>query len=260
MITTTENIQTKVDRGVASHIDVGSGKPLIFLHGLFGGLSNWDNVIKKFAHQYRVLVPQLPLLELDIRKANLDSLVDYVREFKNSLGIKSATLVGNSLGGHVALLYTLRNPHRVSSLVLVGSSGLYENSFGNSFPKRGDYGYVRNKVADIFHNKTVVTEDLVNDVYETTRSISNSLKIVHYAKSAQRNNLADYLSLIQVPTQIIWGANDPVTPPEVGLRFNKAIKGSELHLIPECGHVPMMETPEVFNGLLESFLKRTLQD
>lgn len=259
MITTTTNIYTQqLKKEDFNFIDVGEGHPLIFLHGLFGGLSNWDKVIRKLANTHRVLVPQLPLLELDIRKANLESLVDFLKDFKNALGIKSATLVGNSLGGHIALLYTLQHPHRVTSLVLVGSSGLYENSFGNTFPKRGDYEYVRGKVADIFYNKEVVTEELVNDVYQTTRSISNSLKIVNYAKSAQRNNLSEYLSLIQVPTQIIWGENDPVTPQEVGHRFNKAIKNSEFHLIPECGHVPMMETPDTFNDLLASFLKRTL--
>jgi pimeloyl-ACP methyl ester carboxylesterase len=260
MITATTNTYTQYLRKEDfNYIDIGEGQPLIFLHGLFGGLSNWDKVIRHFAYNYRVLVPQLPLLDLDIRKANLDSLVEFVKDFQNTLGLTSATLVGNSLGGHVALLYTLRHPHRVASLVLVGSSGLYESSFGNTFPKRGDYDYVKNKVSDIFYNKEVVTEQLVDDVYQTTRSISNSLKIVNYAKSAQRNNLSDDLGLIKVPTQIIWGENDPVTPVEVSKRFHEAIKNSELALIPNCGHVPMMETPETFNILLGTFLSKTLK-
>lgn len=240
------------------HIDVGQGQPLIFLHGLFGGLSNWDRVIAFFAAEYRVIVPKLPLLEQDLSHANLDSLVVYLKNLLDKLQLPAATLIGNSLGGHLALLFTLKHPEQVKALGLVGSSGLYENAFGNTFPKRGDYEYIKHKVSEIFHNKSVVTKQLVDDVFQTTRSISNSLKIVNYAKSAQRNNLSDSLSDINVPTLIIWGEEDPVTPVGVAKRFHEAINGSTLHIIPCCGHVPMMETPDTFNELLGNFLKETI--
>lgn len=256
MITLTQ--QHIIDNSDKDSIDIGQGQPLIFLHGLFGGLSNWEQVITFFSSQYRVIVPKLPLLEQDLSHANLDSLVIYLKNLMDKLQLSSATLIGNSLGGHLALLFTLQYPEKVTALGLVGSSGLYENAFGNTFPKRGDYEYIKNKVSEIFHNKSVVTKQLVDDVFHTTRSISNSLKIVNYAKSAQRNNLSDSLSSIHSPTLIIWGEEDPVTPVDVAKRFHEAINGSKLHIIPCCGHVPMMETPETFNELLGTFLKETI--
>jgi len=80
------------------------------------------------------------------------------------------------------------------------------------------------------------------------------MNIVQIAKSAQRNNMANEISSIKVPTCLIWGLNDTITPPHVGHEFNRLMPNSELYFIDKCGHAPMMERPLEFNEILENFL------
>lgn len=240
------------------YIEAGEYNPetIVLLHGLFGTLSNWENVISHFSEKYRVIVPILPIYETDLREANLESLLVYLEKFLTAKNINAATLVGNSLGGHLALLFTLKHPDKVNSLVLAGSSGLFENLMGKTFPKRGNYDFVKEKVSETFYNKDIVTQELVDEVYEVTRSIPKSLRIVSLARSAQKNNLADVLHQICVPTLLLWGMNDTITPPAVAQTFKRLIPHSVIRFIDDCGHVPMMEQPYYFNIYLDEFLKK----
>jgi len=163
-------------------------------------------------------------------------------------------IMGNSLGGHVALMYTLENKDKVTRLILTGSSGLFEDSMGGSYPKRGNYDYVKERVAYTFYNPAVATKELVDEVFETTRSIPKCMRIVAIAKSAQRNNLATEIKDITVLTLLVWGLNDTITPPVVAHEFNRLIPNSELRFIDECCHAPMMEHPEKFNEIVEEFI------
>ena len=237
------------------YIDEGEGEILLLLHGLFGALSNWDTVVKRFSSDYRVIIPLLPIYTLPVREAGLKSLNKFLENFVESKGLKDLHLIGNSLGGHIGLIYTLRNQGNVKSLVLTGSSGLFENSMGGSFPKRGSYEYVSERVAYTFYDPKTATKELVDEVFETTKSIPKCLSIVSIAKSAQRNNMADEITKITVPTLLIWGLNDTITPPMVAHEFNRLIPNSTLRFIDECCHAPMMEKPEEFNILVEEFLK-----
>jgi pimeloyl-ACP methyl ester carboxylesterase len=162
--------------------------------------------------------------------------------------------LGNSLGGHVALVYILKHPERVKSLTLTGSSGLFENAMGDSYPKRGDYEYIKNKTAQTFYDPAVATPELVDEVFEITKNRIKVIKIIALAKSAIRHNLGEELNQIQQPTLLIWGKNDIVTPPFVAEEFKKLIPNSQLHFIDKCGHAPMMEVPVEFNSILEKFL------
>jgi pimeloyl-ACP methyl ester carboxylesterase len=164
--------------------------------------------------------------------------------------------MGNSLGGHVALVHILKNPERIQSLVLTGSSGLFENGMGDTYPKRGDKEYIRNKTALTFYDPRLATEELVNEVFEITNNRLKVIKIIALAKSAIRNNLGDELTEIKQPTCLIWGNNDTITPPFVGKEFNRLIPNSELHFIDKCGHAPMMEVPDEFNRILDGFLAK----
>jgi pimeloyl-ACP methyl ester carboxylesterase len=145
----------------------------------------------------------------------------------------------------------------VARLVLTGSSGLFENTMGGSYPRRGSYDYIRERVAYTFYDPLVASKDLVDEVFETTKSIPKCMRIVAIAKSAQRNNLANELPKIQVPTLLVWGLNDTITPPMVGHEFNRLIPNSKLKFIDKCCHAPMMEHPEKFNQLVEAFLAET---
>jgi pimeloyl-ACP methyl ester carboxylesterase len=243
--------------GDYTYVDEGAGQVLMLLHGLFGALSNWEGVVNQFKKEYRVVIPMLPIYEMPIKQAGLEGLREFTERFVSLMKLENMIIMGNSLGGHVALLYTLHNPDKVAKLVLTGSSGLFENAMGGSYPKRGSYEYIRERVAYTFYDPAVASKELVDEVFETTKSIPKCMRIVAIAKSAQRNNLALDLPKIQVPTLLVWGLNDTITPPMVAHEFNRLIPNSELQFIDRCCHAPMMEHPETFNSLVSSFLART---
>ena len=240
-------------------IEEGSGEPLILLHGLFGALSNFQDLIEHFKNQYQVIVPMLPLFDLDIFHTTVGGLEKYVHKFIETRNYNGIHLLGNSLGGHVGLVHILKHPARINSLTLTGSSGLFENGMGDSYPKRGDKNYIRTKTELTFYDPKKATDDLVNEVFELTNNRLKVIKIISLAKSAIRNNLGEELNQIAQPTLLIWGQNDTITPPFVAEEFHKLIPQSELHFIDKCGHAPMMEVPDEFNRILEVFLKKLKQ-
>jgi pimeloyl-ACP methyl ester carboxylesterase len=235
-------------------VDEGQGQVLMLLHGLFGALSNWEGVVNRFSPNFRVIIPMLPIYEMPIKDAGLEGLRKFVEEFVEMMKLENMIIMGNSLGGHVGLLYTLQNPSKVAKLVLTGSSGLFENGMGGSYPRRGSYDYIKERVEYTFYDPQVASKELVDEVFETTKSIPKAMRIVAIAKSAQRNNLANDLPKIKVPTLLVWGLNDTITPPMVAHDFNRLIPNSQLQFIDRCCHAPMMEHPEKFNEQVEDFL------
>jgi 2-hydroxy-6-oxonona-2,4-dienedioate hydrolase len=242
--------------GKFKFIQEGEGEPLMLLHGLFGALSNFQDLIEHFKKTNKVVVPLLPLLELDLLHTSVGGLQKFVHRFIEHRNYKNIHLLGNSLGGHVGLVYILKHPEHIKSLILTGSSGLFENGMGDSYPKRGDKEYIRKKTELTFYDPALATEELVNEVFEITNNRLKVIKIIALAKSAIRNNLNDELNQIQQPCCLIWGNNDSITPPFVGKEFNRLIPNSELHFIDKCGHAPMMEVPEEFNKILDGFLNK----
>jgi 2-hydroxy-6-oxonona-2,4-dienedioate hydrolase len=237
-------------------VEEGNGEPLVLLHGLFGALSNFENLIEYFRHHNKVIVPMLPLLEMDILHTSVGGLAKFVNKFIEARGYQEVHLLGNSLGGHVALIHVLKHPERIKSLILTGSSGLFENGMGDSYPKRGDYEYIKKKTELTFYDPKTATKELVDEVYSITNNRLKAIKIIALAKSAIRNNLGEELNQIKQPTLLVWGNNDTITPPFVAREFNKLIPNSELHFIDKCGHAPMMEVPDEFNAILHKFLKK----
>jgi pimeloyl-ACP methyl ester carboxylesterase len=237
-------------------IEEGNGEPLVLLHGLFGALSNFQELIEYFRHHYKVVVPMLPLFDLDLLHTSVGGLQKYLYKFMETRNYKGVHLLGNSLGGHVALLYVLKHPERIQSLILTGSSGLFENGMGDSYPKRGDYEYIKKKTQITFYDPKTATKELVDEVYEIVNNRLKAIKIIALAKSAIRNNLGEELNQIKQPTLLIWGNNDTITPPFVAREFHKLIPNSELHFIDKCGHAPMMEVPAEFNQILHKFLTK----
>lgn len=234
----------------------GSGEPLVLLHGLFGAMSNFEGILDYFRQYNRVIVPILPLLEMDILHTSVGGLAKFVHRFFEALDLKNVHLMGNSLGGHVALVHTLKHPERIKSLILAGSSGLFENGMGDTYPKRGDYEYIKKKTGMTFYDPNTASKELVDDVYAIVNNRIKAIKIIALAKSAIRNNLGEELKAIKHPTLLVWGNNDTITPPFVGEEFRKLIPNSELYFIDKCGHAPMMEVPDEFNAILHKFLKK----
>lgn len=211
-------------------------------------LITWFSILKK----YRVIVPIFPFYEMGI-SVTIFGLTDFLHQLTEELELKKFHLLGNSMGGHIALLYTLKYPEKVGSLILSGSSGLYENGMGDSFPKRKEYEYIKAKTELTFYDPATATKELVDEIFEIVNS-RKALHILSLAKSTIRNNLEQELHKIKAPCCLIWGQQDVVTPPQVAKDFKRLIPHAKLYWIDECGHVPMLETPEKFNEAIDEFM------
>lgn len=237
-------------------ISEGEGQPIVLLQGLMGGLSNFTKLISFFSTKgYKVYFPELPIYDLPVLNTNLTSLAKFVAKFIEEEVGEPATVVGNSMGGHVGLILTLSRPQLVKHLVLTGSSGLYERSFGDSFPRKSDKEYMKRKAQEVFYDPEVATDELVDEVFSIVNDRGKGIKTVMLARSAIKHNMENELHKIQVPTCIIWGKQDNVTPPEVAVEMDRLIPDSDLFWIDKCGHAAMMEKPDEFNEILYKWLE-----
>lgn len=238
-----------------TYAEAGEGPAIIVLHGLMGALSNFEATFNHFSNKgHKVLIPELPLYTLPLIQTNVKNLAIFLHEFMAFKKIDKAMLLGNSLGGHIALYFTKHYPEKVNALILTGSSGLYENAMGGSFPKRGNYEYIEQKARDVFYDPKVATKELVDDVYATVNDRMKALKTLSIAKSAIRHNMANDLPKMTLPSCLIWGKQDGVTPPNVADDFHKLLPNSSLFWIDKCGHAAMMEKPLEFNQILDNWL------
>ncbi len=243
--------------GKFTYLEIGEGTPIIILHGLMGGLSNFDGVADFFPPKgYKILIPELPLYSLSLLKTNVKNFAKYVSAFIDHKGYKEVILLGNSLGGHIGLLCTKLYPQKVKALIITGSSGLYESAMGESYPKRGDYEYIRQKAEMVFYDPATATKELVDEVYATVNDRHKLIRTLAIAKSAIRHNMSKDLPKMITQTCIIWGKNDTVTPPEVAIEFDELLPNSDLFWIDKCGHAAMMERPEEFNHVLYNWLQK----
>ncbi len=248
-------IQTE---GEFEYIESGEGELVILLHGLMGALSNFKETIQSLNENgYKVVIPLLPVYTLPLLRTSAKGIARFFEKFVEHKGYSDMTLLGNSLGGHVGLIYTRENPDKVKRLVLTGSSGLYENSMGDTFPRREDYDFIKRKTEEVFYDPSIATKELVDEIFETVNSRDRVLRVIALAKSAIRHNMSKDLPKFTLPTCLIWGKQDVVTPPEVAEEFHSLIPNSELFWIDKCGHAAMMERPTDFNKTLITWLKKT---
>ena len=246
-----------ITEGKFTYLEEGEGTPIIILHGLMGGLSNFDAVTHFFSKKgYKVVIPELPVYTMPLAKTGVKSFAKYLNDFITMKGYEEVILLGNSMGGHVALYHTKTYPEKVKGLVITGSSGLYESAMGESYPKRGDYEYIKSKAEMVFYDPAVATKEIVDEVYATVNDRNKLLRTLAIAKSAIRHNMAKDLPNMPNPTCIIWGRDDTVTPPEVAEDFNKLLPDSDLYWIDKCGHAAMMEHPDEFNEVLHGWFKK----
>lgn len=249
----TEFLKTE---GKYTYAEAGEGRAIIVLHGLMGALSNFDKTFQYFSKEgYKVLIPELPLYTLPLIKTNVRNLAKFLHDFIQFKKLENVVLMGNSLGGHIALYYIKHYPEDVKALVLTGSSGLYEKSMGDSYPKRGDYQYIEKKTKDVFYDPNIATKELIDQVYNIVNNRNSVIKTLAIAKSAIRHNMANDLPNMKQPTCLIWGKQDNVTPPEVAEDFHRLLHDSDLYWVDKCGHAAMMETPDEFNKLLHNWLR-----
>lgn len=236
------------------YVEQGRGEPVVLLYGLFGSTRNFNAISSLLSAEYRVIIPVFPFYE-SLTGADIFTLTGFVEELMSELSIDRFHLLGNSMGGHIALLYTLAHPGQVQSLALSGSSGLYENGIGDTYPRRRDYAYIEAKTRLTFYDPEIADRELIDEIYAIVNS-KKALQIISLARSTIRHNVQKELDRIQTPACLIWGRNDTITPPEVAESFQRLLPCSELHWIEACGHVPMLEQPEQYHRLYVDFLRR----
>jgi pimeloyl-ACP methyl ester carboxylesterase len=235
--------------------EAGTGLPVLCLHGLFGTSEHWEALLDALAPRYRAMALTLPILEIPPDDLSVSGLRAYVEAFLDAERIPPAIVVGNSLGGHVALDLALHAPQRVRGLVLSGSSGLFERGFTRGVPHRPSADFVRAKMTEVFHDRSLVTAERVEAIRDIMSRRSYAVRVLQVSRSAKRYNLEDRLGDIRCPTLLVWGTEDRITPRGVAIRFLEGLPSATLRLVPDCGHAPMLEHPAAFARAVLEFLE-----
>ncbi len=235
-----------------------SGIPLVMLHGVLGQASNWSRLQPQLPVQCCGKALNYPLFEQAPRLDSLTALVDYTAGYIETLNAPHVILAGNSIGGHVALHLALRLPGRVRGLILTGSSGLLERNFGTVPGLRPSRAWIADRVREVFFDPACVSEDLIDEVASILHNRACLQRLVRLFLSAREDNIAPNLLHVQCPTLLIWGRDDIVTPLEAGRQFHALLSDSELHILERCGHAPMIEHPQSFAKLLDSWWRRRI--
>jgi len=229
--------------------------PVVLLHGMLGDLSNWTDAVRALSDQgYRVLAPIIPVYDLPLRKTNVPNLAASVRTFVEAMNLGTVVLAGNSLGGHIALLYALRHPEDVAAMVLSGSSGIYEATLGTGTMRRYDREFIRERTEMTFYDPKHATDELVDEMLDIVSDRPRALRLIKVARSADTETVTEQLSQLDMPSLLVWGRDDVITPPEVAREFRDRLPNAQLHFIDRCGHAPMIEHPDTFNRIMLDFL------
>jgi 2-hydroxy-6-oxonona-2,4-dienedioate hydrolase len=249
------------------YVEAGSGPTVILLHGLGGDASNWAATIPVLSKSFHVFVPdQIGFGASDKPLANyrVGMLVDFLDGFCKKLAITKATIVGNSLGGWTAMAFTLAHPEKVERMVLVDSAGFSFEHLGGSKPTRemlevmnvSTVEGAKTLIGVIFANKAMATDAVAetflaehlrkNDGYTMERFIDSILR--------GEDVVDGKLAKIKVPTLLVWGREDLLTPLPSGKMMANEIAGSEIVILDKCGHVPQIECAAPFNAALLKFL------
>ena len=245
------------------YVEAGSGPTVILLHGLGGSSQAWGPNTSALAEKYRVIVPDQigfgksdkPLVNYRIR-----TYVDFLDQFCKQLKIERATLVGSSMGGWIAAMFTASFPDRVDKLVLVDAAGYAPPKdfdtrvyFALNPSTRAEMKVL---IAKVFYNKAFQTDAAVDQAIAARLAAGDGYTINSITESIIRGEdfLDDVVKTIKRPTLIIWGRQDGLVPLAEGERFNKDIAGSKLIVIEQCGHVPNTEKPGEFNAAVLKFL------
>jgi pimeloyl-ACP methyl ester carboxylesterase len=257
------------------------GRPVLLLHG--GGFDaaglSLRKTIPALAEQHRVFAPDWPGFgKSDAMPSTwrVEECTEFVGRLLDALGLKRASLVGVSMGGAFVLGFTLRQPNRVERLVLVDSAGL-----GNEIPG-GFLSYCRvqlplldelswallagsrtlarrNLRAALVNRSQVLSDELLDEIIFLARRAGagtafRQLQRSEYQWCGMRTKYLERLSEVEVPTLLVHGVEDRIVPVIWAERAHRLMKNSEIEVIPECGHLPPIEQPDLFNRIVRGFL------
>jgi len=241
----------------------GRGEPVVLVHGLFGQPSNWARVMDALADRFRLHAPQLPIdYRPGCRASDFDAfqrLTDSVVGYMDERGIERATVGGNSLGGQVAIDLCLRYPDRAHRLVLTGSAGLFERDLGTNGMPRVDRDWIRAKAAEVFYDAGHVTDEMIEQLREMLADRAYRRFMLRVAKATRSYNVRAELGRLTLPTLIVWGREDRITPPSVAEEFAGELPNARLVYLEACGHAPPIEQPGPFSQALGRFLSASVE-
>lgn len=254
--------------------DVGSGPPVIFLHGAGPGASSWTNFranIRAFAQYHRILLVDLPQFgksdKIVINEPRLSFGARVIRNLMDALKIPAAAIVGNSFGGQVAIKTAIDYPDRVKGLAIIGSAPVLRATF-NPMPVEGvkmmagyyreDGGPSREKMRrylqTMLFNQKFVTEEFITQRYEA--SINPDLVRLNSGPPAPRQDLTGEFPQVKAPSLILWGMDDRFGALDVGLFMTRAFQNAQMHIFTQCGHWAQVEYAEECNEMIIAFFRR----
>jgi pimeloyl-ACP methyl ester carboxylesterase len=262
-----------------AYLDVGQGQAVILIHGFGGSMWQWEHQQSPLSYEFRLVTPDLIGSGLSAKpeiEYRPDQTLDYFVGFMDALHIQQAALIGNSMGAGLAIGMALTYPDRVSRLVLI--DGLPANvrerltspsirraldtaaptwlaSFGNWL-----FGglMIESILKEIVHDATLLTPAVIERSNRNRQrpGIIPPLMTVRDTLPLWEAGFARRLGEIHHPTLIVWGEQDRVFPLSVAEELQRTIKGSALVRIPNAGHIPQWERPDLANQAMIEFLQR----
>lgn len=251
------------------YLEAGSGDPVVLLHGSGPGVSgwaNWQHTIPGLAEHFRVIAPDTVGYGATSRPGDivysLRTWSDHILGLLDVLELDRVSLVGNSLGGRMALDLAERHPERISRMVLMGSPGVgmtvtdglkalraYEPSLENMRALLLDYFAV---------NPSIITDELVRIRYEASLETFDAYRAMFLDPRHKGNELGiteEQVRSIRTPSLLIHGREDKVVPPEVSWTMVHLLQDADLHVFARCGHWTQIERAAEFNELVVDFLR-----
>ncbi|MDX2116540.1 MAG: alpha/beta hydrolase [Planctomycetota bacterium] len=241
--------------GVDIRVDrAGAGRPLAVLNGLLGLNQHWFPCLSRWVNKAECFVLQPPLLEMRGPGCSVDGVTRLTVSVLETLVDQPAVLVGNSLGGHVALRIAMERPDLVRALVLVGSSGLFERGFERGVEHNPSRTWLERKIRELFHDPARMWPGMVEEAYAELSRRSAARALVKLGRSAKNDHLGEKLAGLRTPALLVWGREDIVTPPEVAEQFHVLLPNSKLVWLDRCGHAPQIERPDELSAAIADYL------
>lgn len=257
--------------GIETHYhEAGSGESVLLLHGSGPGVSawaNWQHSIAPLAENHHVLAPDIVGFGYTERpediRYSLQAWIDHIRGFLDAKGVERTSIVGNSLGGRIALGMAAAYPERLNRMVLMGSPGLGMSPTEGLTALRGyapSYQAMHDLLTNFFaFDSAIITPDLVQIRYEASIAPGayEAYRAMFFDPKHAGSELgieADEVSRVTTPTLIVHGREDRVIPLEVGINMLKALPNADLHVFSRCGHWTQIERAAEFTALVHEFL------
>jgi 2-hydroxy-6-oxonona-2,4-dienedioate hydrolase len=237
-------------------LELGSGDPVVYLHGLMGGIFNCAQVFSHLSRHHRMIMPFQPMYDLPKEQTNCAGLAAYLATFLDTLRLPKVTLIGHSTGGCVATHFAAMYPHRVASLVLTGSAGLSNTPLNTGFIQRRNPEYIFEGMQAIYADPSVSDPKAAQEVFAATQNSDILGHILRLTRDVTVNKTYHLLPHITAPTLLLWGDSDVITPTSCAYDFQRLIPRTELHFLEKCGHAPLQEFPELSMAILDRFLKK----